>query len=54
MVMVGAASHWLPVSVDRIEHFVRTLFAAKGEKVVDTNVKALHAGRQAAAPAGRA
>ncbi len=49
MVMVGAASHWLPVSVDSIEHFVRTLFAAKGDKVVDTNVKALRAGRDAAA-----
>jgi indolepyruvate ferredoxin oxidoreductase, beta subunit len=48
MVMVGAASHLLPVPFDTIEHFVRTLFAAKGTKVVDTNLKALHAGRDAA------
>jgi indolepyruvate ferredoxin oxidoreductase beta subunit len=48
MVMVGAASHLLPVAFDTIEHFVATLFASKGEKVVETNLKALHAGRSAA------
>ncbi len=53
MVMVGAASHLLPVKLETIEHFVRTLFAAKGAKVVETNLKALAAGREAAArPAG--
>ncbi len=49
MVMVGAASHRLPVSVDTLEHFIRTMFAAKGEKVVETNLKAFGAGREAAA-----
>ena len=49
MVMVGAASHLLPLKLETIEHFVRTLFAAKGAKVVETNLKALAAGRQAAA-----
>ncbi|MCX6552706.1 MAG: indolepyruvate oxidoreductase subunit beta [Acidobacteria bacterium] len=49
MVMVGAAAHLLPVPFATIEHFVRTLFAPKGERVVDINVKALHAGRSAAA-----
>jgi indolepyruvate ferredoxin oxidoreductase, beta subunit len=48
MVMVGAASHLLPVTFETIEHFVQTLFAAKGVKVVETNLKALHAGRDAA------
>jgi len=48
MVMVGAASPLLPVAFDTVEHFVETLFAAKGAKVVDTNLKALHAGRAAA------
>jgi indolepyruvate ferredoxin oxidoreductase beta subunit len=47
MVIVGAASHLLPVKVESIEHFVRTLFAAKGEKVVETNIRALRAGREA-------
>jgi len=48
MVMVGAASHLLPVSFDSLEHFVQTMFAAKGAKVVETNLKALRAGREAA------
>jgi indolepyruvate ferredoxin oxidoreductase beta subunit len=48
MVMVGAASHLLPVKLETLEHFVRTLFAAKGPKVVETNLKALAAGREAA------
>ena len=48
MVMVGAASPLLPVAFDTIEHFVKTIFGAKGPKVVETNLKALHAGRAAA------
>jgi indolepyruvate ferredoxin oxidoreductase beta subunit len=48
MVMVGAASPLLPVAFDTLEHFVQTVFASKGPKVVDTNLKALHAGRAAA------
>jgi indolepyruvate ferredoxin oxidoreductase beta subunit len=48
MVMVGAASHHLPVKVETLEHFIRTTFAAKGEKVVETNIKAFRAGREAA------
>jgi indolepyruvate ferredoxin oxidoreductase beta subunit len=48
MVMVGAASPLLPVPFETIEHFVQTIFAAKGAKVVETNLKALHAGRAAA------
>lgn len=53
MVIVGAASHWLPVKLETIEHFVRTLFASKGDKVVQTNITALRAGRESAA-GGRA
>jgi indolepyruvate ferredoxin oxidoreductase beta subunit len=49
MVMVGAASHLLPVSFGTIEHFVNAIFAAKGAKVAETNLKALQAGRAAAA-----
>jgi indolepyruvate ferredoxin oxidoreductase beta subunit len=48
MVMVGAASPLLPVAFETIEHFVQTLFANKGARVVETNLKALHAGRAAA------
>ncbi|HOG28527.1 MAG TPA: indolepyruvate oxidoreductase subunit beta [Vicinamibacterales bacterium] len=49
MVMVGAASPLLPVALSTLEHFVETAFAAKGAKVVETNLRALHAGRAAAA-----
>ncbi|MCX6543042.1 MAG: indolepyruvate oxidoreductase subunit beta [Acidobacteria bacterium] len=48
MVMIGAASSLLPVTLETIEHFVGTLFAAKGARVVETNLKALAAGREAA------
>ncbi len=49
MVMVGAASRRLPVKVETLEHFIRTTFAAKGEKIVETNLKAFRSGREAAA-----
>ena len=48
MVMVGAASSLLPVKLDTIEHFARSMFASKGDKVVETNLRALRAGRDAA------
>jgi len=48
MVMVGAASPLLPVPFETLEHFVQTIFAGKGAKVVETNLQALHAGRAAA------
>jgi indolepyruvate ferredoxin oxidoreductase, beta subunit len=48
MVMVGAASRRLPVKVETLEHFIRTTFAVKGERIVETNLKAFHAGREAA------
>jgi len=49
MVMVGAASHRLPLDVTTLEHYIETAFAAKGEKVVQTNLRAFRAGREAAA-----
>lgn len=49
MVMVGAASHHLPVKVETLEQFIESIFASKGAKVVDTNLKAFRAGREAAA-----
>ena len=47
MVMVGAASPLLPVPFGTIEQFVQATFASKGAKVVETNLRALHAGRAA-------
>jgi indolepyruvate ferredoxin oxidoreductase, beta subunit len=48
MVMVGAATHLLPVKPETIENAVRSLFQRKGDKVVDLNIRALRAGRAAA------
>jgi indolepyruvate ferredoxin oxidoreductase beta subunit len=48
MVMVGAASHDVPVPAATLERFIETTFAAKGEKVVATNLAAFRAGREAA------
>jgi indolepyruvate ferredoxin oxidoreductase, beta subunit len=48
MVMVGAASHYLPLRLDMLELSIRTLFANKGASVVETNLNAFRAGREAA------
>jgi indolepyruvate ferredoxin oxidoreductase, beta subunit len=48
MVMVGAASHLLPFEPGILERAVSTIFARKGEKVVDVNLRAFRAGREAA------
>ena len=48
MVIVGAASHRLPLKVESMEHFIESLFAAKGASVVQVNLKAFRAGREAA------
>lgn len=48
MVIIGAASHFLPVGVELLEDSIKTLFSGKGEKVVGINLKAFDAGRGAA------
>lgn len=48
MVMVGAASGLLPVQAETIERFIQKSFGGKGERVVETNIKAFRAGREAA------
>jgi indolepyruvate ferredoxin oxidoreductase beta subunit len=50
MVMVGAASHHLPVQVTTLEHFIENMFSRKGDRIVQTNLKAFRAGREAATP----
>ncbi len=47
MVMVGAASHLLPVKVETMKHYIETVFKKKGEKINETNLKAFSAGREA-------
>ena len=46
VVMVGAASVFLPLPTGVIEDCLRAGFAAKGERVVEANLKAFRAGRE--------
>lgn len=48
LVLLGAASPFIDMSVDKIKAAVRNLFAPKGEKIVDANIAAFRAGRQRA------
>jgi len=47
MVMVGAASHLLPVKVETMKHYIENVFKKKGEKIIEANLKAFSAGREA-------
>lgn len=48
MVMLGAASAYINMPFEVIEDAIRTLFGKKGEEIVEANLKALRAGRDAA------
>jgi len=52
MVMVGAASHLLPIEVATMEHFITNTFKRKGDNVVEANIAAFRAGREAFARYG--
>ena len=47
IVMVGAASPSLPIDLPVIEAAIHDVFIRKGLPVVDTNLRALHLGREA-------
>jgi indolepyruvate ferredoxin oxidoreductase beta subunit len=48
MVMVGAASHWLPLEAVTLKRFIERRFAPKGEEMVKINLRLFDAGREAA------
>jgi indolepyruvate ferredoxin oxidoreductase beta subunit len=48
MVMLGAASVFIDLMVEDLEKWVAYLWKTKGQKVVDINTKAFHAGRRMA------
>jgi indolepyruvate ferredoxin oxidoreductase beta subunit len=48
MALVGAASSLLPLKSETIERCIAARFASKGQNVVGMNLKAFHAGREAA------
>jgi indolepyruvate ferredoxin oxidoreductase beta subunit len=52
MVMVGAASPFLPLKAETLEDTISAAFAAKGTQVAETNVKAFRLGREASAGTG--
>jgi len=46
IVMLGAASPFIDIPYERLEDGIRQLFGKKGEELVNTNLKALKAGRE--------
>lgn len=45
MVLLGAASPFIEIEPEKIEEGIRQIFGPKGEKIVDSNIKAFRAGR---------
>ena len=45
MVLLGAASPFILIAADKVEDGIRKVFAAKGEKIIDSNIKTFRAGR---------
>jgi indolepyruvate ferredoxin oxidoreductase beta subunit len=52
IVMAGAASVLLPIDPDTVAGCIADFFASKGDRVVETNLRAFASGRAAAAPVG--
>lgn len=48
MVVLGAASKYLGIDIEKLEDAVRSNFGRKGESVVNANINALRAGRAVA------
>lgn len=46
IVILGAASKYIDMPYESLENAIRNLFGRKGEEVVETNLKALLAGRE--------
>lgn len=48
MVLLGAASHFIEITSDKIEDAIRSVFSSKGEAIVESNLKDFRAGREKA------
>ena len=44
MVLLGAAAPFIEIEKEKIEDGIRTVFGAKGEAIVESNLKAFRAG----------
>jgi indolepyruvate ferredoxin oxidoreductase beta subunit len=45
VVLLGAASPYLGIGFEKLENGIRRIFGRKGEEIVETNLKALRAGK---------
>lgn len=54
MVLLGAASPFIEIESEKIEEGIRTVFGAKGDKIVEMNIKAYRAGRELAEKSSKA
>lgn len=48
MVVLGAASKYLKIDIEKLEDAVRAIFGKKGDAIVNANIEALRAGRAVA------
>lgn len=48
MVVLGAASKYLKIDIEKLEDAVRSIFGKKGDTIVNANIDALRAGRAVA------
>lgn len=48
MVVLGAASKYLGIDIEKLEAAARSNFARKGDAIIDANIAALRAGREVA------
>jgi indolepyruvate ferredoxin oxidoreductase beta subunit len=46
VVLLGAASPYIGIRFDKLEDGIRSIFRRKGEEIVNTNLKALKAGKE--------
>lgn len=46
MILLGAASPFIDLAPEKIENAIRKVFERKGEKIVESNIKAFRAGRE--------
>ena len=51
MVLLGAASRFIDIPAGKIEEGIRTVFAPKGQAIVESNIAAFRAGLEAASSA---
>ncbi|MBD5201323.1 MAG: indolepyruvate oxidoreductase subunit beta [Bacteroidales bacterium] len=54
MVLLGAASPFIEIESEKIEDGIRAVFGAKGEEIVEMNIKAYRAGRKLAEESAKA